>query len=323
MKTDLLRLLQSGNYVSGEEMSTSLGVSRTAIWKQLNTLREQGYEIQSAPRKGYKLISAPNTIFPHDVQAFLNTKRLGKQIYYYETVSSTQPLAHEFAAKNEEEGIVVLANQQEGGRGRLGRQWQAKAGDSISMTLLLRPEIDIQKAPQLTLLAAVAVTRAIEKVSGLSCDIKWPNDILFNGKKLVGILTEMAADPDSLKYVIVGIGINCNQSAREFSNELEDVATSIRIETARPVSRAQLVAEVLNEFEWLYEQYIEKGFTTIKPLWEAHAISIHTFLFARMPQKTVYGYAHGITDDGLLCLEDKNGKEHLIYSADIELDTSP
>lgn len=323
MKAKLLHLLKSGDYVSGEEMSQTLGVSRTAIWKQLNALREQGYEIESAPRKGYKLLSQPNTMFPHDIEPFLRTKSFGQTIHYFETVPSTQPLAHEHAAKGSEEGTLVLANEQSSGRGRLGRQWQANKGQTVSMTLVLKPAIPIHQAPQLTLIAAVAVTRAIEAVSGLECEIKWPNDILYKGKKLVGILTEMAADPDQLKYVIVGMGINCHQMGNDFKAELSTIATSIQAETGKTVNRAQLVAQIMNEFEWIYQAYLEKGFIAIKPLWEARAVSVNTYLYARTPNTVIYGYSLGITDDGLLRVKDEQGKEHLIYSADIELDTNP
>lgn len=191
------------------------------------------------------------------------------------------------------------------------------------MSLILRPTIPIQQAPQLTLLAAVAVTRAIESVAGLECEIKWPNDILYKGKKLVGILTEMAADPDQLKYVIVGMGLNCNQAAADFNAELSTIATSIQAETGETVNRAKLVAQVMNEFEWIYQAYLDNGFKSIKSLWEARAISVHTNLYARTPNEVIYGYALGITDEGLLRVRDEHGKEHLIYSADIELDTNP
>ncbi|MBM7840187.1 BirA family biotin operon repressor/biotin-[acetyl-CoA-carboxylase] ligase [Alkalihalobacillus xiaoxiensis] len=323
MKAKLLHLLESGKYVSGEEMSQTLGVSRTAIWKQLKALREQGYEIESAPRRGYKLLATPDTMLPHDVKPFLRTESFGQMIHYFDTVPSTQPLAHGYAAKECEEGTLVLANEQSDGKGRLGRRWQANKGQSVSMSLVLRPTIPIQQAPQLTLLAAVAVTRAIESVAGLECEIKWPNDILYKGKKLVGILTEMAADPDQLKYVIVGMGLNCNQAAADFKAELSTIATSIQAETGETVNRAKLVAQVMNEFEWIYQAYLDNGFKSIKSLWEARAISVHTNLYARTPNEVIYGYALGITDEGLLRVRDEHGKEHLIYSADIELDTNP
>lgn len=320
MKGQLLALLQSGAYISGEEMSRKLGVSRTAVWKKLSALREQGYELESAPKKGYRLLSSPDTLLAHDIEAHLQTKTLGRNIHSYDSVASTQPLAHEEAAREAREGTLIVANEQQGARGRLGRQWQSTKGTSLSMSLLLRPDISVNQAPQLTLLAAVAVTRAIEAVSGLVCDIKWPNDILYGGKKLVGILTEMAADPDRVNYCIVGIGINCNQESNDFAETLAGIATSIKLETGNPVQRAKLVAAVMNEFEWLYDEYIKNGFAAIRPLWEARSVSLHTKLSARTPSRIVQGYSLGITDDGRLRIQDEDGQEHLIYSADIELD---
>ncbi|WP_059105138.1 biotin--[acetyl-CoA-carboxylase] ligase [Shouchella shacheensis] len=320
MKERLLILLEEGEYVSGEEMSKKLGVSRTAVWKQLTALRDQGYTFESVPKRGYRLTGRPDTIHAHDVGAFLKTERLGRELHYYDTVSSTQTVAHEWANKGAVEGSLVLANEQQGGRGRLGRPWQSKKGTSVSMSLILRPHIEPHRAPQLTLLAAVAITRAIEQETGLRCDIKWPNDILLGGKKLVGILTEMAADPDFVQFVIVGMGVNINQQQEDFTEKIGDIATSLSIEAGRTIQRAALVAAIVNEFEWLYDEYVDHGFVRIRPLWEARSISVNTYLYARTPKEVIYGYSLGITDEGILRLKDENGAEHFVYSADIELD---
>ncbi|UTR08491.1 biotin--[acetyl-CoA-carboxylase] ligase [Alkalihalobacillus sp. LMS6] len=322
MKALLVKLLRSGEYVSGEAISSDLNVSRTAIWKQIKALKEQGYTIESTTNKGYRLLQSPDTVRAHDIIGRVSTDSFGKTVFAYDSVESTQPLAHQVATNKGDEGTLIVANEQTQGRGRLGRKWLVGEGQTISMSLILRPTIPIAQTPQLTLVAAVAVVRAIEKVTGIDCEIKWPNDLLVKGKKLVGILTEMAADPDQLHYVIVGMGINCQQSGADFHEDVKGIATSIYQETGKTVHRATLIAEVMNEFEWLYRCYQEEGFRVIKPLWEARSISLHKKIHARTAKQVITGYASGLTDEGQLCITDLNGTTHLIHSGDIELDTT-
>ncbi|MCM3713564.1 biotin--[acetyl-CoA-carboxylase] ligase [Alkalihalobacillus oceani] len=325
MKEALLKMFaeHEGQFLSGEKISQQLGCSRTAIWKHIDELRKNGYQLESAPRKGYRLVSKPDEIQPHEVKVSLQTKWLGHEQTYYEAVSSTQSVAHRLAQEGAVEGHLVVANEQTAGKGRLGRKWYSRAGSTISMSLILRPELPPQRTPQLTLLAAVAVVRAIKQETGIDCSIKWPNDILINGKKLVGILTEMQSEPDVVHSVIIGIGINVNQTPDEFADEIETVATSLAIEKGASIKRAPLIAAILNQFEVLYELYISSGFSAIRSLWEAHSISIGTHLYARTTKEVIYGYAQGITDEGALLLKDEAGKTHQIYSADIEIASHP
>ncbi|WP_100372730.1 biotin--[acetyl-CoA-carboxylase] ligase [Bacillus sp. FJAT-45037] len=324
MKEKLLKIFleHEGEYVSGEKISQELGCSRTAIWKHIEELRKNGYQLDSAPRKGYRMIFKANGIHTHEIKQYLKTEFLGQELTYFDEIDSTQFVAQKLAQSGVEEGHVVVANEQTAGRGRLGRIWHSKPNSTISMSIILRPELPPQKTPQLTLLAAVAVVRAIKKNTGLSCDIKWPNDILLGGKKLVGILTEMQADPDLVHSVIVGIGINVNQDEDDFADDIKDIATSLKVASKHTVDRARLIADLLAEFEWLYQQYINEGFGMIRPLWESHCISVGTNIYARTMKEVIYGYAKGITDDGVLLVEDEKGKVHSIYSADIEIDPS-
>ncbi|NEU31184.1 biotin--[acetyl-CoA-carboxylase] ligase [bacterium LRH843] len=310
-----------GEFVSGEKISRQLGVSRTAVWKHIDELRKNGYLLESAPRKGYRLISKPNSIHPHDIKLKLETERLGREQTYFDVIDSTQIVANKLAQDGTKEGHVVIANEQTAGKGRLGRKWHSRFGTSISMSLILRPNLPPQKTPQLTLLTAVAVVRAIKQQTGIKCDIKWPNDVLINGKKIVGILTEMQADPDVVHSVIIGIGLNANQLLEEMDPDIRKIATSLAIEKGKEVERASLISAILNEFEILYDLYIEQGFSAIRPLWEAHSISVGTHLYARTMKEVLYGYATGITEDGVLLLVDEKGTEHRIYSADIEIAT--
>ncbi|MDE5411896.1 biotin--[acetyl-CoA-carboxylase] ligase [Alkalihalobacterium chitinilyticum] len=321
MKEKLLEMLSENEsgFVSGEKISKHLGCSRTAIWKHIEELRKSGYEVEAVPRKGYRIKTRPNTISPHEIKVYLQTEKIGQELTYHESLPSTQEVAHRLAQEGAVEGHVVIADEQTSGKGRLGRVWHSPIGTSISMSIILRPKVSPQKAPQLTLLAAVAVVRGIEKTTGLQCSIKWPNDILLNGKKIVGILTEMQSEPDYVHSVIIGIGINVNHKREQFSSELREIATSLAIAKGEEVSRAKLMSSVFYELESLYEQYLLEGFDVIKPQWESYAISLGKRIVARTIQGTIEGVAKGITNDGVLLLEDDDQVVHQIYSADIEI----
>lgn len=321
MKEKLVEILlnEREKYVSGEKISELLGCSRTAVWKHIEELRKHGYEVEAVPRKGYRLMNSPNSIMPYNIKAYLTTKYIGQEITYYESVPSTQDVAHRLAHEGAKEGHVVIADEQTAGKGRLGRSWFSPSGTSISLSLIVRPNIPPQEAPQLTLLAAVSVVLGIEKTTPLKCDIKWPNDILCNGKKVVGILTEIQSDPDAIHSVIIGIGINANHKKEHFSSEIRQKATSLRIESGKEVNRAKLVANIFAEFEQLYELYLQKGFKEIKELWEKKAVNIGKSIVAKTLKGEIAGVAKGITDEGILLLEDENGRLYKIYSADIEI----
>ncbi|WP_100407238.1 biotin--[acetyl-CoA-carboxylase] ligase [Bacillus solitudinis] len=321
MREKLLKILlqHKDGFVSGEKISLELGCSRTAVWKHIEELRKDGYEVDSAPRKGYRIIKKANGIQSHEVNIHLETERIGRSISYYDAIDSTQIIAHKLAQEGMEEGHIVIANEQTSGRGRLGRSWYSKGGTSISMSLILRPKLSPQQTPQLTLLSAVAVIRGVKKITGIDCEIKWPNDVLINGKKIVGILTEMQSDPDYVHSVIIGIGLNVNQQTTDFEPDIQRLATSLSIETGQQIERSRLIAAILGEFEWLYDEYLENGFSMIRGLWEAHAVSVGTYIYARTPKQVIYGYAQGITDEGVLLVQDEQGTIHHIYSADIEI----
>lgn len=310
-------LFTSEQFISGEEIATKLNCSRTAVWKHIKDLKNNGYAIESVPKKGYRLTSKPNRISKDEINFQLNTTRLGKEVYYHESVQSTQELAHKMALEGAKEGALVIADEQVSGRGRLGRAWHSPKGTGIWMSIILRPNIPPQQAPQLTLLAAVSVVKAITRKTGTSPEIKWPNDILINGKKVVGILTELQAEADRVNSVIIGMGINVNVD--KFPEELTSIATSLKLEANTTIDRAALVKAILEEMEKLYDTYLNEGFGIIKLLWESYACSLGKMLTARMIKGEVYGLAKGITAEGALILEDESGKTHYIYSADIDI----
>jgi len=308
-----------GDYVSGQKISDVLGCSRTAVWKHIEELRKEGYELEAVRKKGYKIIKMPEKISANEIRIGLETETLGQVIHHYESVESTQTIAQQLATQGAVEGTLVVAEEQVGGRGRMARVWHSPKETGIWMSLILKPKIPIQQTPQLTLLAAVAIVQAIEEVTGLSPTIKWPNDILMNGKKIVGILTELQAEPDHVHSVIIGIGINVNQDLNHFPEHLQSIATSLKLEKGEPIVRAHIIQKFLTSFEKLYHQYLIHGFKPIKLLWESYSISLNKQITARTLSGTLTGRALGISDEGVLLLETEDGKIERIYSADIEI----
>ena len=256
MKSKILTILRNTeNYVSGQQLCEQLGVSRTAVWKAVKQLKEEGYEIDSVNDKGYCLKGIPDVMNQAEIKSQLISKWLGQRLDYFPCLDSTNTYLKEIAGKGAPHGSVAVADRQTAGKGRLGRSWSSPTGCSVYMSYLLRPDIAPVHASRLTIVAALATARAIEEVTGLSTEIKWPNDIVINKRKVCGILTEMSADMDRIEYVVIGIGVNVNMT--HFEEELSDRATSLRIECNKAVSRSQLIVKMLSCFEYYYEQFIE------------------------------------------------------------------
>src|ERR1017187_6583894 len=236
--------------VSGTEMSQKLRVSRAAVWARIEDLRSLGYDIEASPHRGYRLLSAPDLLHADDLISRLGeTKVVGRDIRVFEETSSTNDVIEKLARDEVKEGVVVFAESQTKGRGRLGRKWISPARKGLWFSVLLRPDLRPQEATQLTVASATALARAIKAETGLSPEIKWPNDILIGGKKVAGILTEMSAELDRVKQIILGIGVDVNLTAAEFPPELRKIATSLRIEAGKPISRPELAATILSELD--------------------------------------------------------------------------
>ena len=321
MRKKLLEIFSNaeGEFISRQRISEQLGCSRTAVWKHIEDLRYEGYELEAIRKRGYRIITKPDKISGNEIQLGLQTKSFGRFIHFEEEVPSTQKIAHKLAYEGAIEGTIVVSEEQTEGKGRLDRAWFSPKYSGIWMSLILRPNIPPSSAPQLTLLAAVGVVQAIQEVTGLEPDIKWPNDILFSGKKAVGILTELQAEADRVNSVIIGIGINVNQALDQFPADLTEKATSSSIEKGEKIDRATLLQQILLKTENLYENYLEKGFKVVKLLWESYAINVGQHILARTITGSIEGKALGITDDGVLKLEASDGTIHYIYSADIEI----
>lgn len=306
-------------FISGHEMSEWLSLSRTAIWKHIEALRAEGYVIESQKKSGYRLMKKPDLLSAEEILAGLHTKRFAHSVHYEETMSSTQEIANMLAHNGAEEGTFVVTDEQTNGKGRLGRSWHSPKGLAISASLVLRPEIPPREAPQLTLLAAVSIVKGIKQATGLDCDIKWPNDILYRKKKLVGILTELQTGPDQVNAVLLGMGLNVNTSDSDFPSELRRKATSLRMEIGEKVNRAHLLQHILQEFEKLYDDYLQEGFRFVKLLWESYALGMGKIVQAQTLRGWLVGRAKEINDDGFLLLEDEKGEIHQVSSADIDL----
>ncbi|WP_035710588.1 biotin--[acetyl-CoA-carboxylase] ligase [Salibacterium aidingense] len=321
MRDKLLQLLEgaSDTFISGQEISRQLGITRTAVWKHMEELRKNGYEVEAVPRKGYRLTHTPNLASADEIKARLTTSRLGTFITYKQEVASTQEVAHQLSREGAPEGTVVAADTQIKGKGRLNREWYSPSGTGLWFSLILRPDIIPQRAPQLTLMTAVAVTEGIHAATGLHPQIKWPNDILMEGKKTAGILTEMQSEPDRVQAVIIGIGLNINQRKDQFPEELRDKATSLAEENGGgSFYRADIIAAVLERMEYWYYHYLDYGFSDIRRRWEELAVTIGSQITAISVSKTVTGLAEGITDDGVLLIKKADGSIEQIYSADID-----
>lgn len=307
----------AGSFISGEELSRVCGCSRTAVWKHIEELRSEGYEIEAVRKAGYKLIAAPDRLSAEEVMAGLDTTRIGQLVYAYDEVVSTQPLAHELAAKGAPEGTIVLAELQTGGKGRLGRQWHSPKGSGIWMSLIIRPAIPLPKTPQMTLLTAVSMARTIQEQTGVPIKIKWPNDLYIGDKKVCGILTELHAEADCVHYLVIGIGINVNSEAHDFPEELAHIATSLRIESRRRVNRLELLQRFCRHFEETYDTYLQRGFQPVREEWEALSYTIGRWVNVQTISQKLEGRAVGLDEEGVLLIEDAAGNRHKVYSADV------
>ncbi len=307
---------RKGNWVSGESISGKVAVSRTAIWKHIHKLKEEGYDIASAPKKGYLFHQAPDLLLPHEIREDLDTRFLGKgEIDYQREIDSTNARAKDLAAKDAPEGTLVLSEAQKKGRGRRGRYWFSPPGEGIYVSLILRPDISPIEVPKITLLAAVAMAEPLFHLTPLDIRIKWPNDILVKGRKLAGILTELSADTEVTNFVVVGLGLNVNMP--RFPPELERVATSVFMETGTYYSRITLLREYLRQFERHYDILLTAGFGPVLKRWRELADIIGRRILVEMINDRCIGTVKEIDDHGVLILEDEKGGSRRILSGDL------
>ncbi|MFU0800516.1 MAG: biotin--[acetyl-CoA-carboxylase] ligase [Xylanivirga thermophila] len=323
MREKILAILldNKGKYISGQEISEVVGVTRAAVWKHIKGLREEGYYIESATKKGYCLKKVPDILDPFLLTYGLNTNRFGKVVQVYDSINSTNIKAKTLAQEGWPEGTLVIADQQTGGRGRLDRKWASPAGKGAWMSIILKPDLLSPKdAPQITAMAALAVARCIYKLYGIKVDIKWPNDILVEGKKLCGILTEIQCDPDVIRYIIVGIGINVNIGLEEFSGGIRHMATSIGIEKGEYVNRNALIQGVMEELEELYLSYISScDFAPILEEYKKWCITIGRRVRVIGTDMEFEGEAIDFTPEGHLIIKKDDGTLETVMSGDVSI----
>lgn len=324
MTTDakiLSALRANPNGVSGAQLAEQLDISRAAIWSRIEELRQVGFDIEAGPHFGYRLAGEPDLLVADDLLARLGkTKVVGRDIQVFEQTTSTNDIVEKLARDGVKEGAVVFAESQTKGRGRLGRKWMSPARKGLWFSVLLRPDLRPQESTRLTVISATALCRAIQAAAGLSAEIKWPNDVLIDGKKVAGILTEMSAEPDRVRHVILGIGVDVNQDANEFAGELRPVATSLKIESGEEISRAELATSILRELDKDYERVCAGKFPEVADEWEAACVTIGKNVTVHMGHRKFTGRAESLDDDGALLIRTEHGHLERIIGGDVILE---
>lgn len=314
---DLLRD-GGGTYVSGEELCKIAGISRAAIWKRIEKLREEGYDIEALPHLGYRLIGIPDALLPSEIKLNLKTRYLGREIISYKKVDSTNTSAYELAAHGLVEGAVIFADEQARGKGRHGRTWQSAPGCGIYMSCVLRPHMAPNEIPKITLVAAVAVAKAIREYTGLNATIKWPNDILINGKKVCGILTEMKAEQDMIDFIILGIGVNVNTKVKDLPRGASSLKEESRpLRDGEDISRVELAKKILETLEEYYNTLKNKGSGSIIEEWKALSEMMGSRIRVVLPNRTFEADAHNVDPDGALVVRLDSGVLEKISSGDV------
>lgn len=319
LKDKILAMLRNAeDYVSGQEMCNHLGVSRTAVWKTMNQLKEEGYEIEAVSNKGYCLRVCPDVVTDYEIKSRLKVGGFLKEVYSFDTIDSTNSYAKKVAMSEEDVPFLVIADSQQAGRGRRGRSWSSKKGEGIFMSLVVKPSIPPEDAPKLTLLTALAITKALEKVAKVTPMIKWPNDLILGQKKVCGILTEMSSEMDYIHYVVIGMGINVHGQA--FEDEVKDVATSLWLQGRKGLHRSDLVSAIVEAFETYYNQFISTK-TLDAFVEEYNARLIHKEKQVRVQTKDGEreGIAHGIDAQGNLIVEFEDGTTEAIISGEVSV----
>ncbi len=317
----ILRLLrETGEYLSGGRLSRELGVTRSAIWKKIATLRQHGYRIDATPSKGYRLLSSPDLLDETALRAQLpGSCLIGQRLVCSATTVSTNSDAFRLAENGAEEGTVVLSDCQSGGKGRLGRRWESPAGVNLYCSIILRPDLLPYEASQLTFLSAVAVADAIEGITGLAPTIKWPNDLLLEGRKVAGLLNEMSAETDRVGFVILGIGVNVNMTEDRFPSDLRSPATSLRIASGAPVDRTAFAVRLFTELAAAYERFQLEGFDPVREAWSRRCNAFGRNVSVDLGNNTLHGPFAGIDRDGALLLQRPDGSTERIVSGDVTI----
>jgi BirA family biotin operon repressor/biotin-[acetyl-CoA-carboxylase] ligase len=315
----LTTIRDAGDWITSATLCQRLNISRMAVSKQVSTLREMGYRINTAPRRGYHFESAPDRLYPEELHHHLNTRFIGHNIHYYKRIGSTNTQAKEAALAQCPEGTVFIAETQTQGRGRRGRIWHTGPHDACALSIVLRPRFSPRNLTLLPLLTAVAAARAIETVTGLQPQVKWPNDLLIQRKKICGILTEAGFDLETIDYVVIGIGLNINTPAHRFPPEIRSLATSLAEQANQRFNRAAIIQQLLVSLEEEYLHASENGFDDILQKWNARNCTLGKNVTIRQETGDISGTALHLTPEGGLCIKQPNGQRLTVMSGDLEL----
>ncbi len=305
-------LAEAGDeFVSGEAISDKLGLTRAAVWKHVEALRSQGYRIDAVPARGYRLAAVPDRLTPLEIRPLLNTHDLGQVLHWYEEIGSTSDRAKELAEDGAEHGEVVVAEAQTAGRGRRGRLWVSPPRRNLYFSVVLRPELPPARAPELTLVASLAICDALRQ-AGVGAGIKWPNDVLVSGRKIAGVLTELAAEPDRVHWVVIGVGVNVNARREDFPEELRDEATSVLLERGQPAPRALLAAACFTALEDWLDRHAEEGFAPIRDAWRERSVTLGREVVVKEASRELRGVAEDIDATGALLVRGPAGLERVL-----------
>jgi BirA family transcriptional regulator, biotin operon repressor / biotin---[acetyl-CoA-carboxylase] ligase len=316
MKEKILDYLnKKHDYLSGDQIAKYLGISRQGLWKHIQELKDAGYEIAAVPHLGYRLESCPDRLFVFEVQRNLNTRLVGKKIYYFDYLSSTMNQGMALGMQGASDGSLVLAEAQTKGRGRMGRDWLSPKFKGIYLSLILRPKISPAACPVLTLTSAVSICEALQEAAGLEAQIKWPNDVLVRGKKIAGILTEMNAETDKVNFVVIGIGLNVNNDKKSLLPQ----ATSLKEAAGEEFDRVSLLQELLRRIEHNYFLFQEKGSGEIIEKWRNFNLTLGTRVKVDYLNKHIEGQAADIDSDGALLTRKDSGLIQKVSSGDVSV----
>lgn len=312
-------LKQSNDWVSGEYLCRELGVSRTAVWKHIRGLREDGYDIEARANLGYRLRSVPDIPYPDEVTVDLDTVVMGSRIEYYTDLPTTNGEAKKLARAGCPEGTVVVAESQSGGKGRMGRFWFSPRGRGLWFSAVLRPMVNLVETPQVTMVVAVAVALAIREHTGVAAGIKWPNDLLVEGKKICGILVELNAEMDRVNFMVAGIGLNVNIDSSQFPPELSETVTSLKIAAGHHIPRVPLLRTILQSFDFWYQRWLREGFVPVLNKWRELCVTLDCPVTVHTMKDSYVGHALDVDETGALLVQTPDGEVQRLVAGEVSL----
>jgi len=318
-KEKILNLLRASprEFLSGEDLANKTGISRTMVWKHIKSLERDGFRIEAVPSQGYRILSTPDILRQNDIKQGIKTRIIGKKIHLFPSISSTNTLAMEMASKGAPEGTVVIAETQTDGKGRLGRTWTSPPGN-LYLSVVMRPSVPLYKAPLITLMGAVAVASVIGEICRIKADIKWPNDILISGKKVSGLLTEMSAEQDRIRHIVLGIGIDVNMDLEVLPCEIRAHTTTLATETGEKLNRTSFLQELLRAIEHWYRVFLNDPGDVIKE-WKKLNMTLGNRIMVHGAGEAIEGKAQSIDSEGRLIIRQDDGITRTIAAGDITI----